>query len=267
MKNASSVLAEPKLPPAPLLNRAEIRLPDDPFLLSRFEDFYREVVRWKRMVAASQAQSGPAPDDVEQKLTNFLSAQKSEVEHTGTLLGVEMYRQAQRVCVCLADEIFSRLTWPDGAKWLSLEARIFAIDEPVGFTPGGQCLRKLDQLLEQGDPVYRELASVYFYALALAKPRDCDCEAYMAALIQFLPLAPAAPLWFPQSYAHTLAENRIASLPSVAKWLWLLASVLVVWLGLSWFLWTRVSAPVEAGLRAIHAAATPVPEPSEGSRP
>jgi hypothetical protein len=267
MKNASSVLAEPELPPAPPLNRVEIQLPGDPFLLSRFEDFYREVVRWKKMVAASQAQSGPAPDDVQQKLADFLSAQKSEVERTGTLLGVEMYRQTQRVCACLADEIFSRLTWPDGAKWLSLEARIFAIDEPVGFAPGGQCLRKLDQLLEQGDPVYRELASVYFYALALAKPRDCDSEVYMAALIQFLPLAPAAPRWFPQTYTHTLAENRIASLPSAAKWMWLLASVLVVWLGLSWFLWARVSAPVEAGLRAIHAAATPVPEAPEGSWP
>jgi hypothetical protein len=267
MKNASPVLAEPELPPASPLNWVEIQLPDDPFLLSRFEDFYRKIVRWKKMVAASPAQNGPAPDDVLQSLTDFLSAQKNEVERTGTLLGVEMYRQVQRVCVCLADEIFSRCTWPGGAKWLSLEARIFAIDEPAGFASGGQCIRKLDQLLEQGDPVYRELASVYFYALALAKPRDCDSEAYMAALIQFLPLAPAAPQWFPQSYAHTLAENRIAFLPSVAKWLWLLASILVVWLGLSWFLWARVSAPVEAGLRAIHAAAAPVPGTPEGSRP
>ncbi len=267
MRQASPLIALPEPPPAPTLNWAEIQLPDDPFLLSRFEDFYREVVRWKTMLAVNPTQAGPSPVDVQQQLADFMSAQKSEVERIGTLLGVEMYRQTQRVCACLADEIFGRLAWPGGAKWPSLEARIFAVDEPAGFAPGGQCLHKLDELLEQGDPVYRELASVYFYALALAKPRDCGSEAYLAALIQFLPLAPPAPRWFPQSYAHTLSENRIIALPSAGRWRWLLATILVVWLGLSWFLWARVSAPLEAGLRAIHAAATSVSESGGGSRP
>ncbi len=266
MRNVPTAIEQAEPQPAPRLNRVEIQLPDDPFLLKLFEDFYREVVLWKSYLAASPAHTKPAPGDVQQQLVEFLLAQKSDVERTGTLLGAEMYRQAQRVCACVADEIFSQMPWPGQAKWPSIEARIFAAEEPAGFAPGGQCLRKLEELLEQGDPVYRELASVYFYALALVKPGDSGSEAYKTALLQILPMAPAASRWFPQSYNHTLAQNRIAALPSAAKWLWMLASILVVWLGLSWFLWMRISAPVESELQAIHAAAVSASEEHEGSR-
>lgn len=267
MKHASLVTAQPELPMTAPLARAELQLPDDPFLLSRFEDFYREVVREKSLLAAADAQPAPAPRDVHRRLLLFLSGQSGEVERAGTLLGVEMYRQTERVCSCLADEIFGSVDWPGGDQWPSLEAEIFAVAQPGGLAPGGQCLRKLDELLQQGDPVYRELAAVYFYALALAKPGDPNAEAYRSALIRFLSPATAAPRWFPQSYAHTLTEDRIARLPSAAKWLWLLASILIVWLGVSWFLWARVSAPVRDGLRAIHAAATPLPQDSGGTQP
>ncbi|MGH9561472.1 MAG: hypothetical protein ACRD3S_08455 [Terracidiphilus sp.] len=254
MTNASSILLEPEPALEPALNSVEVQLTDDPFLLNRFEDFYREVVRLKSSLDAARAEVAPEPGDVQQQLTDFLAIQSSEVERTGTLLGTEMYRQTQRVCVCLADETFGRFDWADGAEWPSLEARVFAVEEPTGFAPGGQCLRKLEELLQQRDPIYRELASVYFYALALVKPGASDIKGSMAALIQFLPTGAATPQWFPQSYAHTLGENRLTALPSAAKWLWLLTSILVFWLGLSWFLWDRVSVPVEDTLRAISAA-------------
>lgn len=264
MRNLSPVVPELDLSPPPL-SRVEVQLPVDPFLLTHFEDFYREVVRWKSLLASTQAATTPV--SVQQQLTNFLARQRSAVEQTATLLGKEMYRQTQRICACLADEIFGRIDWPGGAKWPSLEARIFPGSEATGFAPGGQCLGKLEDLLQQGDPVYRELASVYFYALALAKPGNAGTEGYMEALTRFLPSAPAAPQWFPQSYAHTLNENKITAIPSAAKWLWLLALILVVWLGLSWFLWARLSAPVAGGLRAIHAVETSTQKPPVEKQP
>jgi len=247
------------------LNRVQVQPPADAFLLTRLEDFYRQVLRLKSLLASAPAPETPA--DIQRQLIDFLAGQENAVERIGSLLGNELYRQTQRICACLADEIFGRVDWPRGQKWPSLEAHLFSGTEHAGFASGGQCQRKLKELLRQGDPVYRELASVYFYALALAKPDHADAEAYMGALVQFLPPPPIARQWFPQNYAHTLNEDRITSIPSAAKWLWALASIVVIWFGLSWFLWVRLSAPVEKNLRAIGSAAIPVQEIPEVRQP
>jgi len=226
----------------PSLNRVEIRLPDDPFLLTRFEEFYQELLRVKGLCSAHDHVS---PASAQQTLSTFLKRQTNQVERTGTLLGVEMYRQAKRVMACLADEVFSADSWPRGDKWQSLESELFQTEEPGGFSPGGQCLRKLNQLILQDDPVFRELASVYFYALALGRPGHRDTESYMAALSQMVSSPDESNRVFAQSYAHTLAEDKIAFLPSPRKWLLLLASIVLGWFALSWLLWTQVSSPVE----------------------
>lgn len=234
----------------PPLTQVEVRLPYDPFLLTRFEEFYEELMRLKTQLGGHIQPSATSAQDTQQALAALLIRQEGEVERTGTLLGLEMYRQAQRVMACLADEVFAPYSWPQG-KWPSLEAELFGADQPGGLSRAGQCLRKLDQLLRQDDPVYRELASVYFYALALGKAGDHETENYFAALGKMItPTAGEAHL-FPQSYAHTLAENKLTFLPSSRKW-WLgLAGILVAWLALSWGLWVQVSGPVNIQLHEI----------------
>jgi type VI secretion system protein ImpK len=245
--------------PSPVLNRVEIQLPEDSFLLAKFEEFYLEVVRLKSALAgtaANLASSSCSSKQARQSLLDLFRNQKAEVECTETLLGVEMYRQAQHVMACLADEIFSALYRTRGAAWTSLEAELFGKGEPGGLSRGGSCLRKLDLLLLQDDPVYRELASVYFHALALRGPGHRDTDKYLGPLFKMIAApeqdaAPQAGLLFPQSYAHTLAENKTAFLPSPKKWLLLLASILLVWIAVSSALWVQVSGPVSEQLHEI----------------
>lgn len=234
----------------PPLTPLEVRLPYDPFLLTRFEEFYLELVRLKTQSAGHVQPSATSAHDIQQALAALLIRQEGEVERTGTLLGLEMYRQAQRVMACLADEVFASYLWPQG-KWPSLESELFGVEEPGGLSRGGQCFRKLDQLLREDDPVYRELASVYFYALVLGKAGDGETENHVAALGKMIAPAANGSRLFAQSYAHTLAENKLTFLPSSRKW-WLgLAGVLVAWLVLSWGLWIQVSSPVSAQLEEI----------------
>ena len=234
----------------PALTKMEVRLPYDPFLLTRFEEFYEELVRFKTQLGGHTQPSAIAAQDIQQALAALLAQQEREVERTGTLLGLEMYRQAQRVMACLADEVFGSYSWAKG-KWPSLEVELFRVDEPHGLSRGGQCFRKLDQLLHQDDPVYRELASVYFYALVLRKTDDLEMKDYVAALSKMISSTVDSTRLFPQSYAHTLAENKLTFLPLSRKW-WLgLAGIFVVWLAISWGLWIQVSTPVRIQLHEI----------------
>ena len=234
----------------PALTQVEGRLPYDPFLLTRFEEFYAELARLKTQLNNHLQSSAISVQDAQQALAALLIQQESEVERTGTLLGLEMYRQAQRVMACLADEVCGSYPWLKD-KWPSLEVELFGVDKPGGLSRGGQCFRKLDQLLRQNDPVYRELASVYFYALVLGKAGDREMEDHVAALGKMITLAADPSHLFPQSYAHTLAENKLTFLPSPGKW-WLgLAGIVVAWLALSWGLWNQVSSPVKTQLHEI----------------
>jgi len=235
---------------APALSRMEIRLPDDSFLMSRLEEFYQEVVQLRPGLAGRSRQKQEAPLEAQQKLLALLRKQQDEAARTGTLLGTEMYRQAKRVMACMADHIFTRDLQPQGVQWPSLESELFH-EEARGFSPGGQCLRKLDQLLRQDDPVYRELAAVYFYALALSGDDRPEVAGYLAALGEIVaPAEESSPL-FAQSYAHTLAENKLVQLPAPKKWLLVGAAILLAWFTLSWILWAQVSGPVRDELKEI----------------
>jgi hypothetical protein len=233
------------------LNRVEVRLPDDPFLLSKFEEFYGNVMQFKSQLAAGTPLSAP---DTQKLLVDLFAQQREEVSRTGTLLGLEMYRQAQRVMACLADSIFAAYSWPGGREWPSLEGRLFNVAKPTGFSPGGQCFRKLDELSRQYDPVYRELASVYFYALALGNFDIAGRAKYLALLREIISAPEKSPHLFAQSYAHTLAESKVTFLPSPKKWVWALASILAAWFALSWILWLQVSTDVENEVHAIERA-------------
>jgi hypothetical protein len=245
--------------PSPALTRIEIQLPADPFLLNKFEDFYAEVVRLKAALVGLPRDAGSSPyssPQIRQSLLSLLNNQRAEVERVETLLGVEMYRQVQHVMACLADDVFSALFDARGSTWNSLEAELFGARERGGFSPGSPCLQKIDQLILQDDPVYRELASVYFYALALRGPGHNDTEKYLGPLFEMISTGPPAgsagqsPL-FAQAYAHTLAENKVVLLPSPKKWLLVLASIVLAWIGLSSFLWLEISGPVARQLYEI----------------
>lgn len=252
-----AVSRKPVAPPRARLTLVEARLPSDPFLLTYFENFYCVLVdcKSKHATHAPGAPVSEQPGEIHEQLRKTLVEQEEEVFESGTLLGVEMYRQAQRVMACLADEIFSAAPWSGKDSWQSLEVELFESDRQYGLAIDGPCMKKLDPLLQQDDPAYRELAAVYFYALALADGKEDASERYRQPLLQMIGSqngkATDHGRVFEQSYAHTLTENKVAALPSAQRW-WLgLALIILAWFSLSWLVWHDLSSPIENELQQI----------------
>lgn len=243
--------------PQAVLTLVAARLPSDRFLLTCFEAFTREVleVKAQRGQHAFHVQASIHPQYVRAKLLRVLAQQEQQVSGTCTLLGAEMYKQAKRVMACMADEIFSHLEWPSGTEWDSMEMELFEAAEMKGLSLYGPCMSKLDLLLQQDDPAYRELAAVYFYALSLSKNDHPARHLYLRPLAEMISgevkQTTAENRSFAQPYAHTLSENRIALLPAVKRWWLILAGVVLFWLAASWFLWEQAISPVDGMLHKI----------------
>jgi hypothetical protein len=244
--------------PRAALALVESRLPADPFLLTHFENFYTEIVEHKSAIFAQTpgAPISTQPEDVREHLLALLLEQEERVSRTGTLLGVEMYRQAQRVMACMADEVFSTAPWLTNNSWRSLEVELFEAERQYGLAIDGPCMKKLDLLLQQDDPAYRELATVYFYALALAKNDQDDRQQYWRPLLDMIGARNGTSSdkgrVFAQSYAHTLSENKLTTLPSARRWWLALALIVAAWLSISWLAWNQLSPRIQDTLEEIH---------------
>jgi hypothetical protein len=238
-------------------HRPDVQRPEEPAILPLFEEFYLEAVRLQSdldCLAPELAFAPASAQEIQKILLKLLRNQQSNAERSETTLGAEMYHQAQNVMACLADEIFSTRFRPRGVAWTSLESELFGPQKITGFAAGSVCLQKLELLLPQDNPAYRELAAVYFYALSLRPGRPRDTDKYLAPLFETIhggepsALANASPL-FAQSYAHTLAENKATPLPSPKNWLLVLGCILLTWIVLTSLLWSELSTPI---LRELH---------------
>ena len=97
------------------------------FLLDRFQDFYREVLRLKQSVGQGnwvfdgQAQPGQPPVEdlsptaVWRTLLSLLERQALEASRSGGDFALEVYRRSQYAMAALADEVFLISTGP-GAR-------------------------------------------------------------------------------------------------------------------------------------------------------
>ncbi len=241
-------------------------------LLAQFREFYQELARQKAIAinpvsVLSQLIQGESRDpqvqteDVWQRLLSLLEAQAERASRSGGAFGFEVYREAQFVMAALADEFFLNENWQGKAGWPLLETRLF------GSSGAGEILfNKLDLLLLQRDPVYVDLAAVYFYALSLGfqgKYRGNDptnaLDRYRRQLFAMIfrshpELLQGNRRLFRQNYTHTLVEGKSSRLPHPRTWILLLVAILIVWVALSHSLFIQVTAPVEQRLCNIHVA-------------
>ncbi len=232
------------------------------FLLNRFREFYREVVRLERAIELNR--SAPPelvrPDAVAptslgtgvwQELLTLLERQALDASQSGGAFAAELYREAQYVMAALADEIFLHLNWEGRANWPLLESRLFQT-----HYAGEAFFSRLDRMLQRRDPFYLDLAHVYFLALSLGfqgkyrgEPDQEPLERYRQQLFALLYRRPPQlfssdlPL-FPQSYENRLDRGRGRRLPDQRVWLALVACVLLFWFAASHLAWTSVSKQV-----------------------
>jgi type VI secretion system protein ImpK len=247
----------------------------DSFLLSQFREFYSEVVRLKQMVhsgtwvyssdeeeTAEEHQSPlRATTAVWQRLLTTLEQQALLAGRRGGEYGAMLYKEAQYVMAALADEIFIHLDWEGREAWKAhlLETKLFD-----SHNAGEHIFDKIEHLLLEHDPVYRELAKVYLMVLALdfqGKFRGTDdgekIDHYRRQLFAFISrrqpnlLNASRPL-FPEAYSHTLDSGQARKLPDARKWFALLAGVLLVWIVLSSGLWKHLTAELQSVINQIN---------------
>jgi type VI secretion system protein ImpK len=235
------------------------------FLLDRFQDFYREVLRLKQSVGqgswvfdAQPGQDRPAagtagavddvsPTAVWRTLLALLEGQALDASRSGGDFALEVNGRAQYAMAALADEVFLNLDWPGREAWKSnlLEARLFD-----SHRAGEELFKRIDELLRERDNVYTELGRVYLMVLALdfqgkfrGKPEaELELESYRRRLFRFIfgrdPEAVRGDKRLIQeAYDSTLDERVGTTLPHLKPWAWALVLLIVLWLGVGDLLW------------------------------
>jgi type VI secretion system protein ImpK len=238
-------------------------------LLIQFREFYQELARLKQIAInplgsmsefAAHQERIPAvqTEDIWQRLLTLLESQAERASRSGGAFGFEVYREAQYVMAALADEFFLNESWSGRQNWPLLETRLFR-----SAAAGEVVFKKLDLLLLQRDPVYLDLAAVYFFALSLGfqgKFRGNDpqnqLDRYKHQLFAMIfrqnpELLQKGNRIIPQTYQHTLAEGKALKLPHPRKWLFTFALIVVIWLAVSHVLWMRLTAPINEHLSDI----------------
>jgi type VI secretion system protein ImpK len=242
-------------------------------LLLQFREFYQELARLKllainpvnalpQVIQDETRDPAAQTEDIWQKLLSLLESQAERASRSGGAFGFEVYREAQYVMAGLADEFFLNENWRGKQTWPLLENRLFH-----SSAAGELFFKKLDLLLLQRDPVYVDLAAVYFFALSLGfqgKFRGNDphnqIDQYKRQLFAMIfrmnpELLQGNRHLFRQNYAHTLAEGKAGKLPHPRTWFLLLAAVIVLWLAVSHALFAHVTAPIQQRLCQLDADA------------
>jgi type VI secretion system protein ImpK len=185
-----------------------------------------------------------------QRLVSLFERQEAHAWRYGGTYGAEFYKEAQYVMVALADEIFLNTEWEGHRSWVSnlLESKIFRT-----HVAGELFFQRLDRLLVERDPVYRDLAAVYLMALSLGfrgKYRGRDdrgqLEGYRRQLFHFVfrrepDLDSPTRQMFPEAYYHTLREETRRRLPNPRAWIILLCAVLIAYLALTHGIWVKLT--------------------------
>ena len=234
----------------------------DSFLLAQFREFYSEVVRLKRLVQAGtwafapEDIAKPEADDhqagtaVWQQLLTVLEQQELLAGRKGGEYGAVLYKDAQYVMAALADEIFLHLDWDGREAWNAhlLETKLFH-----SHSAGEHLFEKIEQLLLEPDPVFRDLAKVYLMALGLGfqgKFRGTDdagqIDHQRRQLFAFMShrepdILNASRHLFQETYSHSLDGGGARTLPDTRKWIALLVGVVLTLVVISSSLWRHLT--------------------------
>lgn len=200
-----------------------------------------------------QASAGLTAEAAVRQLQTLLEMQALEAGRRGGEYGLRYYKEAQYVMAALADEIFIALDWPGRDAWRNdlLETRLFGT-----YNAGDAVFAQLDRLLKSGDRIQTEIAIVYLLALTLgfrgryaggrheAKIADYRRQLYYTIYSRRPQLEDPSARLVPEAYHHTQAATSARLLPSPARWLWLLAGCVILYLVASHIVYQDVLAPL-----------------------
>jgi type VI secretion system protein ImpK len=186
-----------------------------------------------------------------QRLTTLFERQEAHAWRYGGTYGAEFYKEAQYVMVALADEVFLNTEWEGRSHWVSnlLETKIFQT-----HAAGELFFQKLERLLLDRDPVYRDLGAVYLMALSLGfrgKYRGGQDDAarlleYRRQLFEFVfrrepDLGEETRRLFPETYFHTIRDEQKRRLPNPRAWVILLVAVVAAYVAITHAIWLNLT--------------------------
>lgn len=202
-----------------------------------------------------------ALEEIQERLKAVLSAQTNKVVHLLDQTDSLQFKDAQYAMAALADEIFLTLPWHGCDLWAKqlLESQLFQSQ-----SAGTLIFKKIDDLLSKYDPSRKNLATVYFYVLALGfkgayaeaehQPILKNYEARLYAFIygknpslQDYNLSKLAP----DCYASTLQREAQPGLPDVRFWATVISGIVLVLLLVSYMIWYDTASELHTTLKDI----------------
>ena len=170
------------------------------------------------------------------------------------------YFEAQYVMAAFADDVFINLDWEGKRAWTSnlLEAALFH-----SHVAGERFFEKLDRLLRERDPADKSLAAVYLNALSLGfrgkysgvndhgKLRRYRNELFAFIFRQPADLVNEGKIAFPESYVHSLRQEKSRKMMNPRVWLAVLGVVLFAYVAVSHGLWMKLTSRIEQANKQI----------------
>jgi type VI secretion system protein ImpK len=227
------------------------------FIIKYFEDFYTEVIRFKKLLLGHTTLTGeedqdvipaevPSPERIITQLVEMLNNQAKDAARYGGEFAEKYYTEAQFVMAALADETFLHMAWSGKQYWENnlVESRLYNT-----HLSGETFFQRMDAFLKLRDPSRSDIAMIYLLALGLGfkgkyrNPADQGkLESYRRELYIFInhrdPMLLSTTVHlFPDTYLHTLSEGNVEYLNDLRPWVIIFLAVFATMLIISLAVW------------------------------
>ena len=160
----------------------------------------------------------------------------------------------------ICDEVFLNLDWIERDNWSKnlMETKFYKTNS------GGELFfRKLDNLLQERDPINSEVALVYLMALSMGfRGRyhsindDGRIEKYKQQLYSFAfqekaDLESESRVLVPAAYSKPLKKRPKLEIPGLKKWIGFVMLLSISLLGTSHLIWTQMTGEIEVAVTKV----------------
>lgn len=200
-------------------------------------------------------------DEIQHKFRSMFERFSLEAQNQVGEFAVSHFQDALYAMVALLDETFLSFSWVGKTRWENnlIEKQFFHTQ-----IAGELVFRKIDDLLENNDPMRNDVANIYMMILSLGfKGRyrdlgeDQHVDWYRHELYKMINRH--APLLFttgreyliPECYDHIISIPAGKGIPDVRSWVTAFAAILFVFITVSSFLWFKLVRDMDDALGQI----------------
>lgn len=243
---------------------------------AEFDLFYYKLLKIKEQALSTRAPRVVSEEDntitvhgpalaIQDDLKSFFEAQYERMRRMVVGPAGLFVQDAFYVFTALADEILINLPWQGNDYWRQNCMEINFFQSQIA---GEKVFQQIEYLLKNPDPLQRELARVYLLCLSLGflgKYRGQDLSeinTYKQKLFSFVTLKNVGfntphvrEEIFEGNLRHVFSETSSKDLPDLRQWGWVSFTIFVVYLFISYGVWSIISYDLHSVLRDIFSLA------------